>query len=158
MKKSTSILLCSVLVFVGWYGCGKRGASAPDPTAQTAEVSEIPWSDRLKHSEALIIRGPWNKAEVAWDRLRDTTKSVEERELWIAFQVVVLEETRNDPLKEELRETAIQEMYWHPKVSRKHRDWLEEGLRSGVLGEKLVRRKAQELLAIIDGLEERDDG
>ncbi|PYK96041.1 MAG: hypothetical protein DME19_20995, partial [Verrucomicrobia bacterium] len=92
----------------------------------------------------------WNKAEAAWDELKRGVRTKEEINAWVKFQMEVLEKTKSDPLKEELRETAIQEMYWYPKVSKTHLDWLKKGVESGLLGEKLVRQKAQELITKID--------
>ena len=143
-------LACFVLCTTLCVGCGRQTNNTNASNGDTTANSEMTWMLKLTNSQSLILTSQWNKAEAAWDELKRGVRTKEEINAWVKFQMEVLEKTKSDPLKEELRETAIQEMYWYPKVSKTHLDWLKKGVESGLLGEKLVRQKAQELITKID--------
>jgi hypothetical protein len=144
-----NVITCLVLFTLICASCGKQNKNGSN--IATVTNSQMSWLERLTNSQSLILTGQWNKAEVAWDELKKGVRTKEEIDAWVKFQTDVLEKTKSDPLKEELREVAIQEMEWHPDVSKAYLDWLKKGVESGLLSEKFVRQKAQELIAKIDG-------
>ena len=130
-------------------GCSRQDNGKNTSNDGQVANSHMTWMVKLTNSQSLILTGQWNKAEAAWGELKRGVKTKDEINAWVKFQMEVLEKTKSDPLKEELREGAIQEMEWHPDVSISYIDWLKKGVESGLLSEKLVRGKAQELITKI---------
>ena len=129
-------------------GCNQQDNGKSTGNDGQVANSHMTWMVKLTNSQSLILTGQWNKAEAAWGELKRGVKTKDEINAWVKFQMEVLEKTKSDPLKEELREGAIQE--WHPDVSKSYIDWLKKRVESGLLSEKLVREKAQELITKID--------
>jgi hypothetical protein len=54
--------------------------------------------------------------------------------------------TKSDPLKEEIRIMAVQELGDVPKFGIAYRDWLKDGLATNLFTEPRVQQKAREVL------------
>src|SRR5256885_16907350 len=119
-------LACFVLCTAVCVGCGRQTNNTNASNGDTTANSEMTWMLKLTNSQSLILTSQWNKAEAAWDELKRGVRTKEEINAWVKFQMEVLEKTKSDPLKEELREGAIQEMEWHPDVSISYIDWLKK--------------------------------
>src|ERR1039458_2806068 len=140
--------LHSCLAFVltaaclGVGGCGRRSATPPPPAA-AAE----PWTNLLAKTRVAVLTARWDQAENAYADLR--LKAVwppEELELWMRLQVDILEQTRSDPLKDQIRLSAIQEFYYRPKVSQRYLPWLKQGLETNLFSEPRVAEKARQVV------------
>jgi len=62
------------------------------------------------------------------------------------LQIDLLEKTEADPLKSELREGAMEEMYWNPNASLPHLAWLKKSSEAGTFKDKEVRQQAEKLI------------
>jgi len=101
-------------------------------TRHRREVFEEDW---------LRAVGVWGEMHIAFDR-----SSLIQVEQWIDFQVEVIRQTRDQPLKHPLHRAAIQEIALHPEVALKHYDWLKGEVESGAFADPFVRQWAQEAL------------
>lgn len=107
----------------------------------------ITWTNMLNRYRSTILTGSWEQAENGWAEL-NVKKPATQEDLrqWIQFQVDILETTTNDPLKDQLRIGAIQQMYFYPDISRAYLPWLEKGLKTGLFIDPEVQKKADELV------------
>src|SRR5262249_53504820 len=126
-------------VLLAIVGCSRGKESAGKP-------SNASWSSALQSGTPTILTGRWENAENVWSTLSQRPKDESERKQWIQLQVRILQETVADPLKDEIRVSAIQEMYWNTEASREYLTWLKSGLESGFFKEARVRKKAEEIV------------
>jgi len=136
MVAFASVLLLGFFVLAG---CERRTNSSPKATNMT-------WTNLLQTSRATILNGSWEQAETCWADLKKERRNVNYLQQWIQLQVDILEKTESDPLKNELRLEAIQEMYFETEASRQHLPWLKKSIETGLFKEQGVQQKAQELL------------
>lgn len=61
-------------------------------------------------------------------------------------QPEIVQGTRSDPLKDEIRIMAVQELGTTPKFGVAYRDWLKDGLATNLFMEPKVQEKAREVL------------
>jgi len=116
-----------------------------DEVTQPKPVT-ISWTNMLNQYRGTILTGSWEQAENLWAKLNVIKPSNrEDLGQWIQFQVEILETTTNDPLKDQLRMGAIQQMYFNPDISRAYLPWLEKGLDTGLFIDPEVQKKADEL-------------
>src|SRR5436190_24192130 len=100
-------LLAAVLLLglLGLAGCERQANSSKSATNMT-------WTNLLQTSRVTILQGSWEQAENCWANLKKDSRNADHLQQWIQLQVDILEKTESDPLKNELRLGAIQEMYW----------------------------------------------
>jgi hypothetical protein len=99
-----------------------------------------------------VLTARWDQAENAYADLR--LKAVwppEELELWMRLQEDILEQTRNDPLKDQIRLSAIQQFYNYPKASQRYLPWLKQGLETNLFSEPGVAEKARQVVVGLEG-------
>jgi hypothetical protein len=113
----------------------------------TALIS-MNWTNLINTSRSTIVTGRWEYAEEAWMdlKLQKSKLTDPELKLWIQLQVDILQGTRSDPLKEEIRIMAVQELGMTPKFGIAYRDWLKDGLATNLFTEPKVQQKAREVL------------
>jgi hypothetical protein len=123
------------------------GLSCERKTTHVASPSPMNWTN-LDTSLPTIITGDWEHAEAAWMdlRLKRTKLTDLELKLWIQLQPDILQGTRTDPLKEEIRIMAVQELAETPEFGIAYRDWLKAGLATNFFTEPKVQEKAREVL------------
>lgn len=125
-----------------------RKADAP-PSAPTAATKS--WTNMLTEARATVLTAKWDQAENSYAELR--SKAIwppEELALWMQLQADILEQTKADPLKDQLRLTAIQQFQNHPEVSRRYLGWLKEGLATNLFLEPRVAEKARKIVADLE--------
>ena len=128
-------------------GCGRRSATPPPPAA-AAE----PWTNLLAKTRMAVLTARWHQAENAYADLR--LKAIwppEELELWMRLQVDILEQTRKDPLKDQIRLSAIQQFYNYPTASQHYLPWLKQGLETNLFSEPRVAEKARQVVLELEG-------
>ena len=141
LKRSINALrpvmfVCLICVFALCLGCNDK---------QKAIVSPIPcWTNIFHLYSNSIVTGKWDEAEDRWMDLKlgATNLTVPEQQMWIAFQVQILECTQNDPLKDQVRIMAVQEIGDYPKCGVIYLQWLKNGLSTNLFRENAVRTKA----------------
>lgn len=142
MSSPQRLNLFAAVLFLGFFvlgGCEQRPSSSDNATNMT-------WTNLLQTSRTTILNGPWEQSESAWGKLQRDGRTRDHLKEWIQLQVDILEETESDPLKNELRLGAIQQMFFETEVSRPHLAWLKKSVEAGLFREQEVQRKAQELL------------
>ncbi|HTB84148.1 MAG TPA: hypothetical protein VK742_10885 [Candidatus Sulfotelmatobacter sp.] len=134
----------AVLILLSAIGFGCERKRTPVTTAP----SSINWTNLLNTSRSTILTGRWEYAEASWMDLRLKKNELTDSELesWLRFQVDVLEQTKSDPLKEEIRIMAVQELGTTPKLGIVYHDWLKDALTTNLFTEPKVKQKAQEVL------------
>jgi hypothetical protein len=135
------MLILSFVLVVG-LSCERRTAHV------AAAPSAINWTNLIDTSRSLIMTGRWEYAEESWMDLKLQKSKLTEPELklWIQLQPDILQGTRSDPLKEEIRIMAVQELGMTPKFGIAYRDWLKDGLTTNFFTEPKVQQKAREVL------------
>ncbi|HTS17543.1 MAG TPA: hypothetical protein VMP11_08220 [Verrucomicrobiae bacterium] len=119
---------------------------------KTTQVAAAPismnWTNLIDSARSTIVTGDWEHAEKSWMdlSLKKSKWTDPELRLWIQLQVDILQGTRSDPLKEEIRTMAVQELGMTPKFGIAHRDWLKDGLATDFFAEPKVQQKAREVL------------
>jgi len=108
------------------------------------------WTNLLQTTRATILTGSWEQAENCWGDLKTDGRRPENLKAWIDLQVEILEKTQTDPLKNELRRGAIQQMYWQREASRPHLQWLKAKIESHAFIEKEVEQQARELVSDLE--------
>ena len=139
--RQLTVLILSLPLLVSCPGCGSK-------TTPVATPSPVNWTNLLNTSRPIILTGDWAHAESAWMDLSIRRSQLTEPELksWIQFQADILQATRSDPLKEEIRIMAVQELGETPKFGIAYRDWLKDGLATNLFTEPKVQQKARQVL------------
>lgn len=106
------------------------------------------WNSIFSSNRPIVLTGTWQYAESGWMDLKVKRElmSNDDRVRWIQFQVEILQKTQNDPLKEEVRIMAIQELGDYPDISRVYLPWLKDGLATNFFKEPKVEQKARDVL------------
>ena len=106
------------------------------------------WTNLIDTSRSTILTGRWEYAEESWMNLNLQKSKMTDAELklWIQLQADILRGTRSDPLKEEIRIMAVQEIGMTPAFGIAYRDWLKDGLATNFFTEPKVQQKAREVL------------
>lgn len=131
-------------------GCERK--SGPKPVEQ--KVENVAWTNLLSQYRGAILTGSWMHAETYWNelhyRINPASCTEDEANQWIQFQIELLQETRADPYRDEVRICSIQEFGHFPDASRVHLAWLKEGLATNLFVDKAEIQKAGEVIAILD--------
>jgi hypothetical protein len=138
-KRMVTSALVLFFVLMQFAGCERR----PNSSQNTLNIT---WKNLLQTSRATILNGSWEQSESAWGELQRDDRTRDHLSEWIQLQVEILEKTENDPLKNQLRLGAIQQMYFETEASRPHFDWLKRGIETSLFKEQGVQQKAQDLL------------
>jgi len=120
-------------------GCDRQLNSSQNAT-------NITWTNLLQTSRTAILNGSWEQSESAWGKLHRDDRTRGHPQEWIQLQVDILEKTESDPLKNDLRLGAIQQMFFETEASRPHLAWLKKSIEAGLFKERGVQQKARELL------------
>src|ERR1700722_1121229 len=97
------VMLSIACVFVA-DGCDSKQNSSP-PTV-------FNWTNTLNTSTPTIMTDVWYKAEASYMQLElsATNLNTNQVPLWLQFQFEVINKTQADPLKEDMRIMAVQEI------------------------------------------------
>jgi hypothetical protein len=110
-----------------------------------AAMSKAQWLVLCKASRATIINGSQVAAVKAWLNLKKDDYTQTEKAEWIQLQIDILEQTENDIQKQDLRLSAIQELYWEYRDLLPHYAWLTNALKNGLFVDAAVQKQAKEL-------------
>ena len=80
-----SVFFLGLLVLVG---CERQARSPQNRTIAS-------WTNLLQTSRATILNGSWRQAENCWTDLIEGSRDADHLQLWIQFQIDILEITRN---------------------------------------------------------------
>jgi hypothetical protein len=97
------------------------------------------WKEKFKEEKHIVLMAPWEQAENAYAELNAGVSSTDEMKLWIGFQIEILDETENDPLKDEIRMSAASDLMDYPDIVRPYVQHLEDGLATNRYKEARVR-------------------
>ena len=143
LADARSALVVLALSFAVVIGCGRKASNSAKELAGPV----MAWTNQLDYYHDEILTGAWANAESCWGRLSlKRTWTDDEMARWIRFQTEILEQTRTDPLKGPLRDSAIQQIYYNSEAAQPYLGWLKNGLATNLF-DSVVAQKARETVA-----------
>lgn len=128
--------LLSYLILFGLLACI---SACTRPNDKDTSRPLVLWKEKFKEEKHIVLMAPWEQAENAYAELNAGVSSTDEMKLWIGFQIEILDETENDPLKDEIRMSAASDLMDYPDIVRPYVQHLEDGLATNRYKEARVR-------------------
>jgi hypothetical protein len=135
-----SLMMFSIVCVFIAAGCNSKQSSSPPVVFN--------WTNALNSSTPTIMTDSWDKAEASWMHLElsATNLNTNEINLWLQLQVEIFDKTKGDPLKDQVRIMAVQEIGHFPQEGRLYLPWLKDGLSTNLFKEPEVKQKAEDVI------------